>query len=260
MAEEYRERFKRPCEAFLNCADLRQFAVADGRPDRGLRFAYVGGLHLDRWRNLKEIGDALSRASGGSPVPAQLLIHAPAADLEQYAAALRESTGILLAEPLAPTDVPGALSRSDVLVHVESFRPEVMAYCRLSLSTKIPQYLAAGRPVLCYGPAALASCQYILRLGAGIVVGEQNTAALTAAVVRLRDDRQLRHCLGANARAAAERHHDARAQRERFRALLCQTAKDALAAAATSSSRAGVSAQLHDGMEERSAASLSKRP
>jgi glycosyltransferase involved in cell wall biosynthesis len=102
--------------------------------------------------------------------------------------------------------------------------PSVIGFCRLSISTKIPQYLAAGRPVLCYGPSALASNRYFVDHRAGLVVGEQDPKALAAAATQLAMDRELRRRLGENGRKVAVEHHDARRQRERFREVLLKVA------------------------------------
>jgi len=225
MAVEYRRRYNRPCEAFVNCVEIDEYTPAPIRSDGSVRFAYVGGLHLDRWRNLIELGNALGQLSASGGLQSRLQVYAPELDLRQYGTSLRRSVGIEVRGSLSAEEVPGVLKEADVLVHVESFLPKVVDFCRLSLSTKIPQYLAAGRPLLCYGPSILASNQYVQNHEAGLVVGKQDPAALLEATARLRDDNELRQRMGMNARRVAVRYHDAKFQRKRFQKILTDVAR-----------------------------------
>ncbi|MEI6610092.1 MAG: hypothetical protein WCO53_10165 [Deltaproteobacteria bacterium] len=224
MAVEYCSRYKRRCEAFVNCAELGDYVPAVARNVGVIRFAYVGGLHLERWRNLVDLGVVLrnmSVADGNTRI--ELVVHAPASDISRFGNNLVEA-GIVLGKSLSAEEVPGVLLEADVLVHVESFLPEVIGFCRLSLSTKIPQYLAAGRPILGYGPALLTSNRYIEKHYAGLVVGMQDHDCLMDAISRLRDDGKLRLRMGMNAWNAAHSYHDAGRQRKRFRKIITEVA------------------------------------
>src|SRR3546814_7688640 len=55
-----------------------------------------------------------------------------------------------------------------------SFVDHYSKYARLSISTKVPQYLSVGRPILAYGPKSLASISYIKETGAGVVVDRKS--------------------------------------------------------------------------------------
>ena len=59
---------------------------------------------------------------------------------------------------------------ADVLVHVESDDPEVLQNTRLSVSTKIPEYLSSGRLVLGFGPLNVASLALLKKYSLGVVV------------------------------------------------------------------------------------------
>ena len=123
-----------------------------------------------------------ARALTGLPdlYGAEVVIYAPQPDLERYGAVLTGTPGLKVVGSLRAEDVPRVLFDADVLVHVESFDPAARRYTRLSVSTKIPQYMAAGRAILGYGPGEGASCQYIVSTGSGRVVGERDPAALRA--------------------------------------------------------------------------------
>ncbi|MCX4473377.1 glycosyl transferase family 1 [Micromonospora sp. NBC_01655] len=228
MAREYQRRYGLAFAAFGNCVDPADFAGRPGpaRPATDgavLDLVYVGGLHLDRWRSLRRVGEALGRLAADG-LRARLTVHAPAQDLDRYGERLG-LPGVRLGRSLASDEVAGVLRRADVLVHVESFAEEHCHFTRYSLSTKIPQYLAAGRPVLGFGPAELASMAHLDAAGAGAVVGVDDPARLAREVARLCADPALRERLGRQGLDFAVRHHRADQVAARFAKTLARAAR-----------------------------------
>ncbi|WP_433349158.1 glycosyltransferase family protein [Micromonospora sp. CA-111912] len=226
MAREYQRRYGLPFAAFGNCVDPADFADRPGpaRPAGAvLDLVYVGGLHLDRWRSLRRVGEALGRLAADG-LRARLTVHAPPQDLDRYGERLG-LPGVRLGRSLASDEVAAVLRRADVLVHVESFAEEHRHYTRYSLSTKIPQYLAAGRPVLGFGPAELASMAHLGAAGAGAVVGVDDPDRLAREVARLCADPALRERLGRQGLAFAVRHHRADQVAARFAETLARAAR-----------------------------------
>jgi glycosyltransferase involved in cell wall biosynthesis len=230
MAEEYQQLFGLRFMSIMNCTDIP--AECPPPPERAtgepLRFAFIGGLHNNRWQSLCEIGKSLieMRAKGLSAV---LDIYAPKADILQYGVALREVDSLYIQEDFLTDELPAALLRSDILVHVESFDEDSRLFFRLSLSTKVPFYLSMGRPILCYGPAEINTCRYLQDSQAGLVVGSQDQAALGEAIWQLGSRDELRRDLGRRAWEQASRQHDEKTVCERFRSLLAEAADSAKA-------------------------------
>jgi glycosyltransferase involved in cell wall biosynthesis len=74
---------------------------------------------------------------------------------------------------------------------------------RTVIPSKIFEAMAAGKPIV-LGVDGEAR-RIVEGAGAGIFVEPENPDALAGAILRLRDDRQLRQQLGMNARRAVER-------------------------------------------------------
>lgn len=221
MAKEYGERYGIPFEPFMYCVDAPP--VQPPQPDGDvIRFCYVGGLHLDRWRSLVEVGQCLGELPG---MRAELLVYAPQKDLERYGPKMSGTGAIRLMGTLPAEAVAQCLVKNHVLVHVESFHPAMRLYTRLSFSTKLPQYLAAGRPVLAYGPEEVASCQYVRETGCGLVVGQQQRELLVDALRRLTSQPATRQEMGERAWRTARVKHESGAMRERFRRVLANAAR-----------------------------------
>jgi glycosyltransferase involved in cell wall biosynthesis len=225
MGEEYQRRYGLRFAEFMNCVEVPP--ECPSLPARGadhpVRFLYVGGLHLGRWRSLTQVGAALDRLAQQG-YPTELLIYARPAELQEFGPALTACRVVRLGGTLAPDEVLPTLREADVLLHVEAFDDTIRAYTRLSLSTKIPQCMSSGRPILAYGPAELASVRYVEECGCGRVVGSDDSSALAAAVKELALDAGLRQRLGRRGWEIAHQRHNAQKERERFRRVLALAA------------------------------------
>jgi hypothetical protein len=228
MAEEYSARFGGTFTSFMNTVEIlpRSGEPAGPRaPGSPLQVMYVGGLHLNRWRPLRAIGEALC-ALRQEGLAAELVVHTQPRFAELASRHLADVGSIRLAGPVDPNAVASIVGAADVLVHVESFDPASRRYARLSLSTKIPECLSAGKPILAYGPRELASIRYLEQTGAAIAVTTPGGYALVAALRALITSLDGRAEMGAKGLAVARQRHEGAAQRERFRGLLAEVARD----------------------------------
>jgi glycosyltransferase involved in cell wall biosynthesis len=240
MAGEFQRRYGLPFAAFGNCVDDSSFSPPGSAAepagggdaaaaDRPVRLVYVGGLHLDRWQPLRGIAAALDAidAPGAPNARGHLTIYAPERDLAAHGVRLAGFRNTRLAASLSAAEVPGVMRTADVLVHVESFDERLQEYTRFSLSTKIPQYMAAGRAVFGHGPEDLASMWHIRSAGAGLVVGTPDQPALAARLAEICADPGLRHRLASAGYSYARRHHRKPQVAADFAAYLRDAAVDA---------------------------------
>lgn len=223
MAEEFSKELGIPSSVFMNCVSEEDFAQAGTITSLHdlLTFSYVGGLHLGRWRSLLQLAEVLHKTSDN----ARLQIHAPQSHLDEHQEAFANADNVDWGPSLPAQAVPAALRWADVLVHVESFEAPVQRFTRLSISTKIPQYMAARRPILAIGPEKLASMSHVEDAGAGIVVPTQDSSDLAAAITRLSHDPDLRAALADKGREYAWSHHSRSRVAAEFQACLSRVAR-----------------------------------
>lgn len=223
MAEEYQQRFGIPFSAFMNPVSLpKDDFRRTFQPQDEVKFIYVGGLHLGRYENLIEIGQAIANVRKQG-INARLAIYAPSADIEQYRADLLND-GVDICGTIAPHEVQKVLLDADVAVHVESFLDQYSCYTRLSVSTKLPQYCAAALPILAYCPSQVASGRYVHDNQCGIAVGRQSIPQLEEVIRRLASNSEQRQQLGVKALFVAQERHDEFKERKRFQQVLAQAA------------------------------------
>ena len=223
MSAEYRRRFGGPFETFLHCVDPDAYPVTcEPEPDsQGVRFLYVGGLHLRRWEGLVRIAEVLDelRAHGLRGHLRVLTMPNDVPLLRPYASRISS----LDVGGWVPHDsLPAEYRAAHVLVHVESFDRSISRYTKYSLSTKIPEYLMAGRPLLAFGPREVASVDYIANSGAGVVVGDNSGEALRRELTPLIGNAGDRRRRAAIAREVGLSRHSRQRESERFRLALCE--------------------------------------
>lgn len=219
MCEDYESRFGITCYPFANPVPDPEDMVSlkAGRPTD---FVYTGGLHLGRWEVLQTVARAIQQLFEG----ATLMIHAPEADLAGVHVPQELAPALLLGRSLAPEQVAPRLRRADVLVHVESLEPATARYTRLSLSTKVPQYLSAGRPLLAVGPEGQASIRVVRESGGGVVFTGSRGLLEKDQLCRLLDVEE-RQRMARSGRQYAADHFGQTAVRSSLRKLLASASR-----------------------------------
>ena len=225
MSDEFSMRYMKKFVSFMNCVEQQKMNTPTAPIGfQHVRFGYAGGLHLNRWQPLVAVAKALQNLKDDG-VQVGLEIYAPPADIGTYRAHFSEYSVVETLATLHPSEIGEKLPALDVLLHVESFLHVDAEYTRLSVSTKIPQYMSSGRPILAHGPAALSSIRYVDKSRAGLIVTTENdVSALSVAAHALIRAPELRDKLGANGRRVAYERHDATMERSRFCSLLARAA------------------------------------
>lgn len=160
MSDEYKTLFDRKCWAFVNSVKLLtpKNNAELGNP---VCFTYLGNLHSNRWMSLVEIGKALDQIESKSGIRCVLRIFSGSILEADMRNAFKEVRSIEYKGSIPSTEVRIKQLESDILVHVEAFDTRSVNSTRLSLSTKIPEYLSTGVPVFAYGPADISSMRYL---------------------------------------------------------------------------------------------------
>lgn len=222
MAREYESRYGGRFGWVMNCVEDSWFEadVLKSEPlgaQRPLEVAYSGSLYLGRSAVMVRIAQAAQRITTPDR-GIRILIYTPQEDLARNRRAFAAFSNVRL-QSLAPDGVQAALQAADVLLHVESFGAEHTSFTRYSISTKIPQYLACGKPILGVGPLALASMQHLRESGAAVLVRTLSEDLIGAGLRQLLNH-GARMRLGAQGRRYAQLHHRGSSVREQFRETL----------------------------------------
>jgi len=108
------------------------------------------------------------------------------------------------------------LADADLAILPINFDGHSLTYVQYSMSNKAPEYMAAGLPVLAYGPEASATIEYANRTGWATCVLHPSPNDLAVALRQLMDDPEKRASQGSAAASIGRERHDATANRARL--------------------------------------------
>lgn len=180
-----------------NCASSNYTVYHTHSP---LVISYFGNLGVGRIESLIQIADVLR----GIEQSLSIDIYGNTTDADKRRLAQHENIryhGFVPAQKLH--DIA---EKSDVLVHVESFDEDMISKLHYAFSTKIAQYLCAGRPVLCYAPEGSISSEYLKRENGALVATD--ISQLESGLRRLIQDPEFRTAYAERARQLGAKNHN----------------------------------------------------
>ena len=217
-AQEFGNKYKVPYEAVFTPSGLEYTSLRIHHQSSlsPVIFRYFGNLGLERWKPLKELGLAISDYNNGENK----------AILEVY-------SNNLYPDAIAQLDIPNGcifkgwvhgeeyldlLESADVAVHVESFSEEMCRRTRLSISTKIADYLGAGKCILAIGRQDLASIQHLKNVAC--VANDLHN--LQGFIKRLVEDSEYRSHLSTKSRELAHDQHSSDIVSQKLIDIICR--------------------------------------
>ncbi len=234
MASAFGERYGRPFEAFHNTLDIRRWSsLRQPRPtgragiDRPFVIRYVGGLMEDKeLRSLQEIAAAARRLhDAGRSI--RFEIHCGPAWNDAVDQHLTDVPVTGRGAFLKQDELPAVLSTADLLVLPINFDERSRKYVGYSMQTKGPEYMAAGAPILVYGPPSNPNVRYARDAGWAFVIDHHDPtgAAIAETIERLVRDPVQGERIAERAERIAAANHDASVVRNRFQRVIMDAAR-----------------------------------
>jgi len=203
LAKKYSNIFNKPYIPLMNPAvEITEKPIENN--SQVIRFTYTGSLSLNRWQSLLEIANVLQKLRN-SGVNNEFHLYVPSNLNTEENSKLFSKKGATLFDYVPSNEVSKVLAKSDVLVFTESFEERIVSFTELSLSTKIPEYMGAGKPILAFLPSSLFSSEYIQEKEVGLVTN--NIQELEEIAIRLITDLHLRRTLAENSIRCALNEH-----------------------------------------------------
>ena len=103
-------------------------------------------------------------------------------------------------------EIPSIQKEADILFLPFSFNSPYPLLIKNASPSKMPEYLAAGKPILVHAPRDCYVSHYAKENGFGFVVDKPDLGELRRAIFLLLEDRDLRERLGQNALETAKKH------------------------------------------------------
>lgn len=164
MKEEYESRYGGNMDVMMNTVNaINPDSDCDRIPND---YVYAGNLLLNRWKVLRNLGKALLQVNQ----KATLNIYTPDVPPKHILKSLSKISSIRYGGRLSKEELESRLKKCEYVVHVEAFDKKNRKITRLSMSTKISEYVACGAKVLAIGPSDVASMRCFSDNNLGICV------------------------------------------------------------------------------------------
>lgn len=159
MSKEYSKYFNKEFFPIMNSVPIVSYTSYQSKEK--ITISYFGGIHLDRWKMIVKLAKAMENVDFNVYTivkPSHEVIRA------------FQSVGVTYKGGIRGDDLQKEILNSDILLHVESDDNYYRSLTRLSVSTKIPEYLMSGRVILGFGPPEVASMRLLSDNNIGVVV------------------------------------------------------------------------------------------
>lgn len=160
MVEEYEKEFKIPFYLIGKSVDGRRLPDIPQKDKKDIiRFVYTGNYGGERGPQLVSLAQSITVAfHQGTAV---LDIYSATKAENEIEAQLARMECVRLMGTVSPNKILSIQQQADYLIHVEGFSSKAIFESRLSFSTKIIDYLLAGRPIVAIGPQEVTSIQVL---------------------------------------------------------------------------------------------------
>lgn len=202
MANVYQERYGVKYDHIMNCVSIIEQEPYNQK-QVVVNFLYIGGLHLNRWKSLIDVLLCINKLCSEG-VMAEVNVYTQIEYIEQLKNIIT-TDGINVFQHVPHSETFSLYKKADVLIHVESFEENIIKFTKYSISTKIVEYMAAGRAILCYAPKELTVSQYITESNSGLVAS--NKDELRYCILELILNSSKRSNLAENGRLWADCNH-----------------------------------------------------
>lgn len=216
MKREYEKLFGKNCRVLHTPAEEKE--APSRMPGQ---ISYIGNLGLKRYQQLVRMGRALKELADAD-CPRMIDVYSGERSPE-ILKTLTEENGIRFHGMISAEEVLEVMGRSMAVIHTEAFDADTVPIVRFSVSTKIAESLMYGPCLIAFGPAGIASMDYLKENDAAFVINDPDK--LRDSLRQVLTDNALRQRIVENARGLARKNHNAEINSANVRAWLEETAK-----------------------------------
>ena len=220
MTHEYRKMYGKTYYPFHNPVDITKWQALKVQPkyaEDKISILYVGKINADTTSCLLDMSKVVEElnAKGGLFV---YDIYSP--DYNSKAYLFEGKKDVHVFPPISHEDIPSVMKSYSSLFLPLGFSKQSRTYVRLSMPTKLSEYLASGKPIILYCPEEIALAKYLSDKDCAIMCTNDEANQLREAVAKLQDRNLYNHLVENSLELAT--HHDVHVVRERFRDIICR--------------------------------------
>lgn len=160
MQQAYKRKFGRDSNVIVNMTDdLKK--EKDIKIDDKIILVYAGSLYYGRDDVCGEIALAIKKYNRYGKKKAFFKIYTNVEPSIESKKKFEIEDVCKFCGSLKKDELIREFNKATILVFVESFDEEQIEKTKYSLSTKVPEYLSVGKPILAVGPSGIGSMEYL---------------------------------------------------------------------------------------------------
>jgi len=211
MGRDYGALFQKPCYTLCTPSTLSKPL----QYEKSNAISYIGNMGYKRNEQLLKLGRALKSIScEGKPLYIDVYSQESRPEILKD---LTEENGIRFHGSISSQQVLEVMGKSMAVIHTESFDESTRKSVAYSVSTKIADSLASGTCILAYGPAEIASIEYLKSNCAAYCITDDKD--LETGLTELITDTSLRQDIANHALVLARKNHDAERNGEMIKSI-----------------------------------------
>lgn len=171
MADDYSVYYHKQFYPIMNIIDIPRPKEWTRKDAKIISINYYGGLHLGRAREIIRFAQFLDHHAKNVNTKFIINIYSfskPSSEETEVMNKLR----INVNPALSGAGLKQAMLDTDVFLHVESIEDRFHSLTKLSVSTKIPEYMSMQKPIIAFGPADVASFKVIADSNSSLVIDD----------------------------------------------------------------------------------------
>lgn len=218
MTKEYARRYGREFFPFHNPVDIDEWDSVPQTDTRNFTVSYFGKINANTEESLLDLCKAVDILNqqgycvGFAMHSGKINPH-----FSEKVSAFRHSH---VCEKIGREGIIHAFKSSSILFYPVSFDSQSIEYQKLSIHTKMTEYIASGVPILLYAPKNIAVSEYLEKYNAAEICN-QGVNNLVAAIQNMMNNASNMHSKVNNAYLLAKNEHNAPVVRERFLQTIC---------------------------------------
>ena len=177
-----------------------------------LKFVYTGSLAIGRGETLTEVADVLNRKYNGRG-EVRMEIYSQTFPKESVMSRINNGCSHFMGR-VSHQEIAQILDNADVVIFAEALEGKERYVAKLSFSTKITDYLSAGKCILAIGDKEIAPIDYFRRNDAALIA--TNMYEIEQRIEEIIGNHGLIQEYGRKAFECAKRNHDRQSVTERF--------------------------------------------
>ncbi|MCT2409544.1 hypothetical protein NZD88_18485 [Chryseobacterium antibioticum] len=174
MCQEYSKYYGKKFNPIMNSVNTKLYEGVEkykNRPQDEIVVSYFGGLHLNRDQMIIRLGKMFSKMGSKKII---INVYTPT-EIDSVQKNNFSENNIFIKGTVQGKELYQEIINTDILLHTESDDLFNRSLTKLSVSTKIPEYLLSQNLILAYGPTEIASIKLLQENDLALIIDSEDT-------------------------------------------------------------------------------------